>query len=153
MRQLREEREKRVRERGEIFAKITTRHDYSGEYVLYRDQDVTAFLDLKDPRHPRYAPGRDDEGPAGSAKGLSHILVVPNQPRETIGQTVASDITAEDLELTLKVMRAAAALANRLGFKNPRIFVKSPARVGVGYLHVHVLGERDPKVPYPPPLK
>jgi hypothetical protein len=50
-------------------------------------------------------------------------------------------------------MRAAAALATRLGIKDPKIYVKSPARVGIGYLHVHVLGERDPNVPYPPPLK
>jgi diadenosine tetraphosphate (Ap4A) HIT family hydrolase len=152
MRQLREEREKQVRERGELFARIATKHDYSGEYVLFRDQDVTAFLDLKDPRHPRYSPGRDDEGPSRGAKGQSHILVVPNQPRETIGKTVASDITADDLELTLKVMRAAAALAKRLGIKEPKIYVKSPARVGIGYLHVHIVGERDPNVPYPPPL-
>ncbi|MCU1386245.1 MAG: hypothetical protein JWL71_4942 [Acidobacteria bacterium] len=155
MRQFREEREKEVRERGEIFARIATKHDYSGEYVLVHDQEVTAFLDIKDPRHPRYSAkqGNDDEGPPGSSKRRSHILVVPNQPRETIGKTLASDITAEDLELTQKVMRAAAALATRLGIKDPKIYVKSPARVGVGYLHVHVLGERDPNVPYPPSLK
>jgi hypothetical protein len=47
MRQLRDDREKMVRERGETFARIAVKHDYSGEYVLYRDQDVTAFLDLK----------------------------------------------------------------------------------------------------------
>jgi diadenosine tetraphosphate (Ap4A) HIT family hydrolase len=151
MRQLRDEREKRVRDRGEIFAKIATKHDYSGEYVLYRDQEVTAFLDLKDPRHPRYSPGHDEEGDEG--KHLSHVLVVPNQPRETIGKTIASDITVEDLELTLKVMRAATTLAPRFGFKSPRIYVKSPARVGVGYLHVHIIGERDPKAPYPPALR
>ena len=152
MRQLRDEREKKVRERGEIFAKITTKKDYSGEYVLFRDQDVTAFLDLKDPQHPRYSKAEhDDDVPAGS-KPPSHILVVPNQPRETIGKTVASDITAEDLELTLKVMREAAVLAKKYGFKDPKIFVKSPERVGIGYLHVHVVGDRDPKVAYPSAL-
>lgn len=153
-RQVREEREKMVREKGEIFARIATKHDYSGEYVLFRDQDVTAFLDLKDPRHPRYSPkpGHDGEGPAGGSKRLSHILVVPNVPRETIGKTLTSDITAEDVELTLKLMREAAALAPRFGIKNPKIYVKSPARVGLGYLHVHVVGERDSNVPYPPPL-
>jgi diadenosine tetraphosphate (Ap4A) HIT family hydrolase len=153
MRQLREEREKMVRERGEVFAKITTKHDYTGEYVLFRDQDVTAFLDIKDPKHPRYKAGHDDEEEAGGAKNLSHVLVVPNQPRETIGKTIASDITADDLELTMKVMREATALATKLGVKSPRIYVRSPARVGVGYLHVHIVGERDPKAPYPPPLK
>ena len=151
--QLRDEREKTVRERGEIFARIAVKHDYSGEYVLFRDQDVTAFLDLKDPRHPRYSPETEhDEDAAGSSKRLSHILVVPNQPRETIGKTVASDITAEDLEVTQKVMREAAALATRLGVKHAKIYVKSPERVGVGYLHVHIVGERDPNVSYPPPL-
>lgn len=148
-RQLRDAREKMVHDRGDTFARIAVKHDYSGEYVLFRDQDVTAFLDLKDPQHPRYTP----EGPPDTAKRHGHILVVPNQPRETIGKTVASDITSEDLELTLKVMRAAATLAPRFGIKQPRIYVKSPERVGVGYLHVHIEGDRDPKVPYPAPLK
>ena len=154
MRKLREERETKVRERGEIFARIAVKHDYSGEYVLFRDQDVTAFLDLKDPQHPHFKPGDEDEdGPVDGSKLRAHILVVPNQPRETIGKTVASDITADDLELTLKVMRAATDLSTRLGIKNAKIYVKSPARVGVGYLHVHIVGQRDPNVPYPPALK
>ena len=152
MRQFRDEREKRVHERGDIFARIAIKHDYTGEYVLYRDQDVTAFLDLKDPQHPRYKP-RHGEGGTAATSRLAHILVVPNQPRETIGKTLASDITSDDLELTLKVMREAATLATKFGIQNPKIYVKSPERVGIGYLHVHVVGDRDPKVPYPPPLK
>lgn len=152
MRQLRTERETKVRERGEVFERIAVKHDYSGEYVLFHDQDVTAFLDLKDPQHPRYKPG-NDEDEDGPAQGRAHILVVPNQPRETIGKTVASDITADDLELSLKVMRAAADLSTRLKIKNAKIYVKSPARVGVGYLHVHIVGQHDPSVPYPPALK
>ena len=154
MRKLREERETRVRERGDIFARIAVKHDYTGEYVLFRDQNVTAFLDLKDPQHPRYKPGDDEDGPPVDASKLrAHILVVPNQPRETIGKTVASNITADDLQLTLSVMHTAAELSTRFGIKNAQIYVKSPARVGIGYLHVHIVGERDPKVPYPPPLK
>lgn len=152
MRQMRDEREKRVHERGEIFARIATKHDYTGEYVVFRDKDVTAFLDLKDPQHPRYKPGHDEDD-GGDSPNRAHILVVPNEPRETIGKTVASDITADDLEATLKVMREATAIAARLNIKSPKIYVKSPARVGVGYLHVHIVGERDPKVPYPAPLK
>lgn len=154
LRQCRDEREKMVRERGEIFARIATKHDYSGEYVLYRDQEVTAFLDLKDPRHPRYSPeAGHDEGTDGRSKRQAHLLVVPNQPRESIGKTLASDITADDLQTTLKVMQAATSIAKRFGIKSPKIFVKSPGRVGVGYLHVHILGERDPNVAYPPALK
>lgn len=153
MRQLRTERETKVRERGEIFARIAVKHDYSGEYVLFHDQDVTAFLDLKDPKHPRYQPGHDEDEPADASELRAHILVVPNQPRETIGKTVASEITQDDLEATLKVMRAAADLATRLKIKNPKIYVKSPARVGVGYLHVHIVGQRDPSAPYPPALQ
>jgi diadenosine tetraphosphate (Ap4A) HIT family hydrolase len=153
MRQLRSERETKVRERGDIFARIAVKHDYSGEYVVFRDQDVTAFLDLKDPQHPRYQPGHDEDGPVDGSKLRAHILVVPNQPRETIGKTVASDITADDLELTLRVMRAATDLSTRLGIKNAKVYVKSPARVGVGYLHVHIVGQRDPNVPYPPALQ
>ena len=154
VRQLRGEREQRVRERGAIFARIAVQHDYRGEYVLFRDKNVTAFLDLKDPQHPRYRRGHDEDGePADPSLRRAHILVVPNQPRETIGKTLASNITAEDLELTLSVMREAAVLATRFGIKNPKIYVRSPERVGVGYLHVHIVGERDAKTPYPPPLK
>jgi diadenosine tetraphosphate (Ap4A) HIT family hydrolase len=153
MRQLRDEREKRVRERGEIFARIAAKRDYTGEYVLFRDQDVTAFLDLKDPQHPRYKPGHDEEPVTDSSKRRVHILVVPNQPRETIGKTIASDITADDLELTLKVMHEASSLATRLHIKNPQIYVRSPERVGVGYLHVHVVAEVDSKFQYPAALK
>jgi diadenosine tetraphosphate (Ap4A) HIT family hydrolase len=152
-RQFRDEREKRVRDRGEIFERIAVKRDYTGEYVLFRDQDVTAFLDLKDPQHPRYKAGHDEEPVTDSSKRRVHILVVPNQPRETIGKTIASDITTEDLELTLKVMHEATALANRLRIKNPKIFVKSPERVGVGYLHVHVVAEVDSKFQYPAAVK
>jgi diadenosine tetraphosphate (Ap4A) HIT family hydrolase len=153
MRQLRDEREKKVRERGEVFARIAAKRDYTGEYVLFRDQDVTAFLDLKDPQHPRYKPGHDEDPVTDSSKRRVHILVVPNQPRETIGKTIASDITEEDLELTLKVMHEASALASRLHIKNPKIYVRSPERVGVGYLHVHLVAEVDSKFQYPPALK
>jgi hypothetical protein len=154
MHELRDEREAKVRERGQVFARIAVNHDYTGEYVLFHDQDVTAFLDLKDPKHPRYKPGHDeDDGPSAGAELRAHILVVPNQPRETIGKTVASNITTDDLEQTLKVMREATELATRLGIQNPQIYVKSPARVGVGYLHVHIVGQHDPNKPYPPALK
>lgn len=153
VRELRAEREKRVRERGEIFARIAVKHDYRGEYVVFRDKNVTAFLDLKDPAHPRYKPEHDEESPDAAGKRRAHILVVPNEPRETIGKTLSSDITADDLDVTLSVMREATAVAARLGIEKPRIYVRSPERVGVGYLHVHIVGERDPKVPYPAPLK
>ena len=153
MRQFRAERERRVSGQGDAFARIAVRHDYSGEYVLFHDQDVTAFLDIKDPQHPRYQPGHDEDGPVTSGMVRVHILVVPNQPRETIGTTIASNITAEDLGLTLRVMQAARDIATRLGIQNPNIYVRSPARVGVGYLHVHIVGERIPNAPYPPPLR
>jgi hypothetical protein len=152
MRRFRAERERRVSERGATFARIAVGHDYRGEYVLLHDQDVTGFLDIKDPQHPRYQPGHDEDGPVATGMVRAHILVVPNQPRETIGRTLASNITAEDLEVTLRVMHAARDLSTRLGIQNASIYVKSPARVGVGYLHVHIVGERNPNVPYPPPL-
>jgi diadenosine tetraphosphate (Ap4A) HIT family hydrolase len=150
-RQLRAKREKSVHDRGETFARIAVKQDYTGEYVVYRDKDVTAFLDLKDPQHPRYKPGHDEDGI--DPKKLAHILVVPNEPRETIGKTIASDVTADDLEVALKVMKAAESVAAKLNIKNAKIYVKSPERVGVGYLHVHIVGERDPNTAYPPALK
>src|SRR6185437_7976411 len=56
-RRLRAAREKSVSARGKIFARIAVKQDYTGEYVVYRDNDVTAFLDLKDPQHPRHKRG------------------------------------------------------------------------------------------------
>lgn len=152
MRQLRTERETRMRERGAMFARIAVQHDYTGEYVLFRDQEVTAFLDIKDPQHPRYQPGHDEDGPVTSPRVRAHVLVVPNQPRENIGRTLEGNITEEDLEATLRVVRAATALSTRLGIANARVYLKAPSRAGVGYLHVHIVGERDPNVPYPPAL-
>ena len=150
MHKLRDEREARARDKGETFAKIAVKHDYTGEYVVFRDQDVTAFLDIKDSQHPRYKPGHDEEdGPEDPNR--AQILVVPNQPRETIGKTLASDITIDDLEQTLKVMHAAEGLAQRLKIKNPKIYVRSPSRVGFAYLHVHIVGQRDGA--YPSPLQ
>jgi diadenosine tetraphosphate (Ap4A) HIT family hydrolase len=142
---------KRAAERAAIFAKIAVKHDYSGEWVVFRDNDVTAFLDLKDPQHPRYSPHAGDE-PKGSTR-RAHILVVPNQPREHIGKTLTSDIGADDLDATLTVFHAAEALAKRLNITNPKIYIKAAEKVGIGYLHVHIEGDRDPKVPYPQPLK
>ena len=141
------ERDKLVRERGQIFAKIAVQREYSGEYVLFRDNDVTAFLDLTDPQHPRYSPR------TGDSKRKAHILVIPNQPRESIGKTLTSDISVEDLDATMKVVHAAQALAKRLRITNPQIFVKPSESVGIGYLHIHIVGERDPNNTYPPPLK
>jgi diadenosine tetraphosphate (Ap4A) HIT family hydrolase len=141
------ERDKLVREKGKLFSKIAVQRDYHGEYVLFRDEDVTAFLDLKDPQHPRYSPR------SGDSKRQAHILVVPNQPRENIGKTLTSDIAVEDLEATIKVVHAAEAVAKRLHITNPQIFVKPSETVGIGYLHVHIVGERDPSVSYPPSIK
>jgi diadenosine tetraphosphate (Ap4A) HIT family hydrolase len=141
------ERDEIVRAKGEIFSKIAVKKDYSGEYVIYRDDDVTAFLDLTDPKHPRYS------ARSGDTPRKAHILVVPNQPREHVGKTFTSDITAEDLEATLKVVHAAEALAKRLNITSPQIYLKAAEKVGIGYLHVHLVGERDPKSAYPPALK
>src|SRR6266436_2756959 len=101
--------------------------------------------------HPRYSPrpGGDDESSPVDSKRRSHILVVPNQPREHIGKTLTSDILAEDLDATVRVVRAAQALAKRLNITNAQIYIKPSGKVGVGYLHVHIVGERDPGVPYP----
>ena len=41
-------REAVVRSRARFFAKIAVQGDYSGEWVVYRDKKVTAFLDLVD---------------------------------------------------------------------------------------------------------
>ncbi len=153
MRRLRTERERRVSERGAMFERIAVGHDYTGEYVLLHDDVVTAFLDIKDPQHPRYQPGHDEDGPVSAGMVRTHILVVPNEPRETIGRTIAGNISAEDLEATLRVMHAARELATRLGIQNASVYVKSPTRIGVGYLHVHIVGERNPNVPYPAALR
>jgi len=82
-----------------------------------------------------------------------HILVVPNAPREHIGKRLNATIGSADLKATLSVVQSAEKLAVKLGVKNPKVFVNSEARIGVGYLHVHIVGERTRATKYPPALK
>ena len=144
-----------VRDRGALFRKITVARDYRGEHVLLRDAKVTAFLDMTDPKHPRFDPEIevDEELESIPANRRAHILVVPNTPREHIGPSLGGPIGAGDLEATLEVVKSAEALAAKLGLKNPRVFVNAQDRLLIGYLHVHIVGERDPKDPYPAALK
>ncbi len=139
-----------VRGRARFFSKITA-GDHSGERVVYQDKNVTAFLDMTDPKHPRFNPEMEDEGDLSAVPPArrAHILVVPNTPREHIGQTLGGSITSADLEATLQVVKAGEALAKTMGLKNPRVFINPQDKLSVGYLHVHVVGERDPSVPYP----
>ena len=123
-----------MRSRGRFFSKITVDKDYSGEWVLARNRQVTAFLDIQDSRHPR---SRSKEG--GDAEAI-HVLVVPNQPREHIAQTLGAPITQADLKAASAVFREAHALAKRLGIREPNIYANSESRIGVGYLHVHIEG-------------
>jgi diadenosine tetraphosphate (Ap4A) HIT family hydrolase len=140
--------------RGELFKKITQRGDYTGEHVLYRDGHVTAFLDLTDPQHPghRAETGRIEDG-EGEARARNpnraHILVVPNDPREHIGKSLSGTLGSDDLQAALDVVKKAEGLAGRLGIKNPQVFINTQDRLSVGYLHVHIIGERDPARPYP----
>lgn len=140
-----------LRQRSRFFSKITQQRDYRGERVVHRDGNVTAFLDLTDPQHPGYSPERADEDESMASLPPSrrtHILVVPNQPREHIGKSVTGTITLADIEATKTTLEAAHRIANDLGVKNPRIYMNTQDRLAVGYQHVHIVGERT-KAQYP----
>jgi diadenosine tetraphosphate (Ap4A) HIT family hydrolase len=144
------------RKAARFFEKITVQKNYSGEYVMMRNKNVTAFLDLGDPRHPAYDPqreGPDDVHMANIPKAKRvHVLVVPNAKREHIGAQLGGTIGSKDLQATLAVVKEAEKLAAKLKIKNPKVFVNSEANIGVGYLHVHITGERTSQTKYPSAL-
>ncbi|MBT8492534.1 MAG: hypothetical protein KJO07_05705 [Deltaproteobacteria bacterium] len=141
------------RKAARFFEKITVQKNYSGEYVMVRNKSVTAFLDLADPKHPAYDPKRktpDDEHMASVPPSKRvHVLVVPNAKREHIGARLGARIGKGDLEATLSVVKEAEKLAAKLKIKNPKVFVNSESNIGVGYLHVHITGERTSQTKYP----
>src|SRR5690606_19549268 len=150
------ERRNRVRARGQIFRNIAVDRRYKGEYVLQRDHKVTAFLDITDPAHPAFDPRREVEEEALESipvQRRAHIIVVPTQPREHITRSLGGTITSGDLRETLEVVQSAEGLARKLGIKNPRVFVNPESRISIGYLHVHIIGERPAGRSYPPPLR
>lgn len=150
------ERRDRVRASGSRFRSIAVDRQTAGEYVVARNNKVTAFLDVTDPLHPGFNPARetDEEDLAAiPIQRRAHILVVPNVPREHLTGVLGRSIEGGDLETSLEVVNEAKKLARELGIKNPRVFINAESRVGIGYLHVHIVGERPPNRPYPPPLQ
>ena len=144
-------RVQRLRDNARFFTKITVKGDWSGEHVVHHDALTTAFLDRSDPAHPRYHAGVVDEDEAIARIPVgrrAHLLVVPNVPREHIGKSLSGTITLDDLDATRAVFATAHALADRLGLRNARIYANTSDRLTVGYLHVHVVGERS-GTPYP----
>lgn len=144
-----------VQQRGGIFRRIVDGHRQN-EYVVHQDRDVTAFLDMSDAEHPSFDPEAEleegDELAAIRPDRRAHILVVPNAAREHITRVIGQSITDSDIEQVASVMRSAKQLAANLGIKNPRIYMNPESRVTMGYLHVHIIGERTGK-PYPAALK
>jgi len=150
-----QERVSRVRGLSRIFRKITVDRDYKGEFVLQRDNHTTAFLDITDPQHPGFKPEKETgEADLDSIPihKRAHILVVPNAPREHITNSLGGTITSADLQASLDVVKSAEKLAKQLGIKNPRVFMNPESRVMIGYLHVHIIGERTAQTRYPKPL-
>ena len=144
-----------IRARGTMFNRITQKRDYSRDHVIMRNKKVTAFLDWSDPQHPQFDPSRHtgeqhllDAIPAARR---AHVLVIPNQPREHIAQTLGAQITLKDVDAARSTLKEAHAVAKRLGIVNPRIWINSPDRISVGYLHVHIIGERTKGYPAPLP--
>lgn len=140
----------RLRSMAPIFERIAIQKNWQGSHVVHHDANVTAFLDITDPQHPHFDAQRPDEDEGLHAVPVSrraHILVVPNVKREHIATTFDAKITLEDLEATTQVVQAAHALAEQLQIKDARVYVNQTHQIGVGYLHVHIVGERTQ--PYP----
>jgi diadenosine tetraphosphate (Ap4A) HIT family hydrolase len=141
--------------RGRRFARIA-RGLEPGPRIILKNRRVTAFLDHKDPKSPDYDDSIFDWELASFAdlKDLplerrAHVLVIPNRGRAHVGRHFGSGLRASDLETSLRILREAEALARELGIQRARVFINPPDKVSVGYLHVHIVGERDPSLPYP----
>jgi hypothetical protein len=136
-----------LRQRAAFMEKIAE-GDFSGKHVLLRNAQVTAFLDVTDPRSRERVPEYHPELLNIPVERRAHILVVPNRKREHIGDKLDSKIRLGDLEASAQVLKAAEALAKRLGIRHANVFINPLDKLSVGYLHAHIMGERDP-VPYP----
>ena len=75
--------------------------------------------------------------------------MIPNRKREHVGPNLSSGLRGSDLSAALAIVRKAEGLANELGISRARVFINPVNKISVGYLHVHVVGERDPDRPYP----
>jgi diadenosine tetraphosphate (Ap4A) HIT family hydrolase len=152
-RRLQTERREANRARGQIFERIA-RGDWRGEYVLLHNADVTAFADISDPSNAAFDPDdkpNEEELETIPLNKRAHILVVPNVAREHIGRSLGGRVTPDDLRTVTKVIEHAEKLAKDLGIVKPRVYINSENMISVGYLHVHILGER-PAGGYPPAL-
>jgi hypothetical protein len=143
------ERRQAMRVRAERFRKIAVDRNYHNTYVLMRNAQVTAFLDVTDPKHPDFDLGAPVDQRLASipVEKRAHILVVPNEPREHIGKQLGMPIGEDDLEATLAIVKQARALADQLHIEHATVYVNPLDRLSVGYLHVHIVGERTG--PYP----
>jgi len=146
-------RRRAMRALGSRFQKMAVDGDFRNRYVLYRDQEVTAFLDRTDPANPHYVASAaiDWRLRRIPASRRAHVLVVPNQKREHIGKRFGVPIDSSDVAATLSVMKKAEAIAQRLGIENSAVYVNPLDRLSVGYLHVHITGWRTR--PYPARLE
>jgi diadenosine tetraphosphate (Ap4A) HIT family hydrolase len=137
-------RREAVRQRGGIFLRIAG-GNHQGEVVVHSDRDVTAFLDMSDPAHPEFDPEAEVEEEAANAIPIArraHVLVVPNSRREHLTPRLGGNVHLADLEFGAKMLRSAQQIAQRLGIKNPDIFITDSSRVMIGQLHVHIVGEK-----------
>jgi hypothetical protein len=145
------DRMQRVRGAGAIFQRIVD-GDHRNSHVVHDGKGVKAFLSLTDPKHPKH--DKDMDPPDGLEKipvqKRAHVLVVPKEPREHIGRRLSGAITKDDLEKAHEVMAEAHKIAKALGIANPSIFVNTLDRLAVGFLHVHIVGEKTQ--PYPTPI-
>lgn len=89
--------------------------------VVLRTDSVVAFRDI-DPKAP------------------THILVVPTQHYENVG-----DLSAAEPEVTAAVLRAAAEVARSENLEGYRLVFNTGAEAGQSVFHVHghVLGGRS----------
>ena len=141
------------RHRAKSFEEIAA-GNYKGRHVLYRTKRATAFLDWGDPQHPTFDPkrmvGEWDLISEIPVDRRAHVLVIPNQKREHLTPKMGDKIRADDLSHAEDLLREAESVAKELGIHNANIFINPSESYSVGYLHVHIIGERSK--PYPSPL-
>jgi len=146
---------RRLVERGRRF-QLIAQGRLPGQHIVYRDKEVTAFLDQKDVQSPAHDPKVFDWEFAAyedlrdvPKERRAHLLMIPNHWRQHVGPNLGSGLAGRDLATALSIVRKAEDLARELRIIRPKVFINPVHRISVGYLHVHIIGERDPNVPYP----
>jgi hypothetical protein len=136
---------------AETFRKIA-QGDYTNQLVLYRDAEMTAFVDWTDVDHPGHNGGAVVDTSLRGRPNAAHVLFIPNEEHAHLGIKLESKFHYADVKRTERLMKKAEELGDALGLGRVEIFQNSAQAVSVGWQHIHLIGDKPDGFRYPASL-